>query len=313
MSQQSSSSPSESLHTPSALNSCRKRPRSSLESFDSMMCPVCQEYFVPPIVQCSKGHSVCYRCANAMVRVSGDDKCPMCRSYMMPGCRNYALEGQMRFITIGCPWEAQGCPASVTLFDRLHHELFCDYRPVTVDCYFNHPRYEHQCKWKGNPLLLPKHLKTKHEFQTIVRDRTVKFLWNPPKEDTFRARYRVLKVKIPRHDKETVKFILEHVYFPEKQLAIFTVRTLEPDLVVPVTISILDRQDDEHRLSFGLKTVDFDNCCALVDYDQLNKSKVLAVPLDVLSAYCFRDETDNNEVFFALHVDFPSASKLNDD
>lgn len=312
MSQESPSSPSNTL-TPSTLSSTRKRPRSSLESFESMMCPVCQEYFVPPIVQCTKGHSVCYRCANTMVRVSGDDKCPLCRSYMMPGCRNYALEGQMHFITIGCNWEENGCPVRVTLFERLHHELFCEFRPVTVPCYFNHPRFDYQCSWRGNPMLLPAHLKTKHEFDVIERDRTVKFLWNPPKQDTFRSRYRVLKVKLPRHDKETSKFILEHVYFPEKQLAIFTVRTLEPEFAVPFSISIVDRHDSEHRLSFELKTVDFGNCGALVDYDQLDKSKVLAVPLDVLSAYCFQDPEDNNDIFFAMHVDFPSANKITND
>lgn len=309
MSQETSTPPS-TPSVPSTLPSCGKRPRSSVESFESMMCPVCQEYFVPPIVQCSKGHSVCYRCANNIVRLSGNDKCPICRAHMMPGCRNYALESQMQYITIGCVWEERGCKARITLSGRLEHELFCEFRPVAVNCYFNHPRHKLACDWHGNPLLFPKHLKKVHECPTIERDRTVKFLWNPPKEDDFRARYRVLKVKIPRHTKDTAKFLLEHVYFPEKQLVVFAVRTLEQDFTVPVIISIQHRTDPEHRLSLETKTIDFEKTGALVDYNAFEKGKVLVVPLDVITSFCFTDVEDENQVYFSLHIDFPTANNL---
>lgn len=143
-----SSSGSELLDsvTPMPLSrSVRKRPRSSNDFFELLNCPVCCDYYTPPIINCKKGHSFCINCIERMERTSGDLRCPTCRSPIEKSSRNHLIEDQLEKITVGCVWREFGCKARIALSERQKHEKICDKRPGGVKCYFGHEFFSNSC------------------------------------------------------------------------------------------------------------------------------------------------------------------------
>lgn len=283
--------------------SCRKRPRSSNDFYELLLCPICYDYFVPPVVQCIKGHSFCLRCVQRMQERSQQSRCPSCRSDISTEIRNHLIEDQLEHISIGCVWRYKGCEARVTLKDRDYHEKTCTHRPGATACYFVHQSHDSSCNWSGNPRKLPQHLRESHDLQTIDRSRLVKFLWNPPKVHCQRFRYRVLKVDVASDGRPKTKFILEHVYEPSAQLLLFLVRTLDSEFKTPYRIMILNRHNETNRLCFEGQTASFDDVGQLADWPKLDKKAVMCVPLSVLEDFSFYSNEDDQH-YFSLHVEF---------
>lgn len=87
---------------PKSQNSTRKRPRSSHDFFDLLICPICYDYFTPPVINCTKGHSYCLACMDRMERLTGDARCPQCRGAINKTSRNRLIEDQLEKVTVGC-------------------------------------------------------------------------------------------------------------------------------------------------------------------------------------------------------------------
>jgi hypothetical protein len=283
--------------------STRKRPRSSVDFFELLMCPICMDYFIPPVVNCRKGHSYCITCIDKMESVMGDTRCPQCRAPVDKDCRNHLIEDQLEKVTIGCIWRQQGCKLRVSLNDRHSHERTCDYRPGSAKCYFSDPLHNHSCDWTGNPLKLAKHLQKMHDLEPITRSKIVKFLWNPPREDEIRFRYRILKMNYPSNGKNTTKFLLEHFYDPEYKVLLFLVRTFDPETKLNYKISILNRKNELNRLLHAATTVDLEEVGPISEYPKYDKKNVLVIPFNVLEDYCFYYE-DDQQSYFSMHVEF---------
>lgn len=290
--------------------SCGKRPRSSLESFAQMTCPVCKDYFTPPIVQCSKGHSICLSCVHLMLQLSKDDRCPECRSYIRLSCRNYALEGQMQHITIGCVWGKLGCSARIPLLCRAKHEAFCLNRPLTVKCYYGCESLGRECEWEGNPMLLPKHLKERHCVKAIkAAGNVVNCAFKLPKEDTLAVSIQVVKAPISKYGKATSKCILEFLYFNEPKIASVTLKSLEKEFSPRCKVQLCDRESN-----FGPNCT-FDAGCLDASLPQLRLSDVsikqsLLIPFISLQAYSYPQSTG---LSFTIRIEFPSEISQNSD
>lgn len=315
-SQHESSSESESERRDRATplpytKSVRKRPRSSTDFFDLLICPVCMDYFVPPVINCRKGHSFCSICIDKVEKSAHNLSCPQCRAPLDKSCRNHTIEDQLEKVSIGCCWRSDGCKKRISLRDRVSHERHCEFRPGLVKCYYSDPFIGNGCTWKGNSLKLAKHLKHNHEISSVFRNRQARFLWNPPRRDVHRFRYRLLKLNYPSQGKQTTRFLLEHFYNFHQQLLYFVVRTFDSDIKLNYKIKILNRLDERNMLGFSGKTLDYEELGCIIDNPDIDKKQVFTVPFQVLEDYCFYCEEDRI-TYFSIHIKFSykSSSEL---
>lgn len=84
-------------------------------------CPVCSSYMVPPIRQCSTGHSVCQHCRQKL------PKCPLCQS-KFTDAKNLSLEALARKMHYPCINKTSGCMARLILDEIDRHERICKYK-----------------------------------------------------------------------------------------------------------------------------------------------------------------------------------------
>lgn len=84
-------------------------------------CPVCSNYMIPPIRQCTTGHSICESCRKRL------SNCAVCKSEFAEG-RNIALESLAVKMKYPCINRISGCPAALSYNEREIHELRCTYK-----------------------------------------------------------------------------------------------------------------------------------------------------------------------------------------
>jgi hypothetical protein len=275
-----------------------KRPRASTDLSDSLMCLICTDFFKPPVVQCLKGHSYCHACVSRMSSSKGVEKlCAMCRSPIVSGLRNYAIEEVLSKFTIGCTWASRGCKQQVVLNHREEHELSCEFRPL-VECYF---REVQNCLWKGNQEDLANHIIEKHEVQELSRNSLFRYLWNPPNENVWRFRFRVLKQVISA-DSEPFVFILEHYYEHSEKFLCFLLRSICRDVRKRYRISILNRKNEANRIMFEGLTSNFEEFGHISNFMSEDLAKVFIIPYAQLREFCFYCEEDKTS-YFSLHVE----------
>jgi len=114
-------------------------------------CPVCLDFFTPPVYSCPNGHSICSVCSE---RTS---TCPECRASFSSKLQNLAVERMLEALEMSCRYP--GCSATMSLARRRQHEESCEFNP-SIECVVT------DCTWVGKDL--PAHLKSAHsakEFQ----------------------------------------------------------------------------------------------------------------------------------------------------
>lgn len=273
----------------------QKRLRPSNDFYESLMCLLCTDFYKPPILQCSKGHSYCKTCVS---RMSSPKSCAICRSVISSSIRNYSLEELLEKFTVQCQWKSRGCEKVVNLFDRISHEKECLFRP-RVECYY---KKISKCEWLGDPQDLAEHLKTQHETQELTRGNLFRYLWNPPSDQVERHRFRVLKYVVSA-DSEPFIFILEHYYSPLNKLLCFLVRSPDPDVRRRYKISILNRKDDSNRITYEGTTLNFEEAGHITDFLNQDLTKIFLMPLKQLKSFCFYCDEDQCS-YFSLHIQF---------
>uniref|UniRef100_A0A1B0FGE3 E3 ubiquitin-protein ligase n=1 Tax=Glossina morsitans morsitans TaxID=37546 RepID=A0A1B0FGE3_GLOMM len=126
-------------------------------------CPVCFDYVLPPILQCSSGHLVCVSCRSKLTC------CPTCRG-PLANIRNLAMEKVAYSVRFPCKYSACGCPAVVLYTEKQQHEEICEYRPYPCPC----PGAT--CKWQGSLDHVMQHLKISHQSITTLQGEDIVFL-----------------------------------------------------------------------------------------------------------------------------------------
>ena len=288
-----------------AITPSRKRPRSSHDFFELLICPICYDYFAPPVVNCRKGHSYCLSCIDKMERSTGDARCPQCRAPLDKTSRNHIIEDQLEKVSVGCMWHERGCTQRVSLSSRESHERECQYKPGSVNCLYSHEVHEFVCSWSGNPLQLPRHLAIEHCIGPIERNRTVKFLWNPPQELVGRHRYRILSIAYPSGGCSKTNFLLEHIYIPQHKVLLFAVRTFDSEIKLLYNIHLLNRNEESNKLTFSDITseIDPERHGLLADYPKIDKRRALSIGYETIKDFCFLNPEDSTE-YFSFHVEF---------
>lgn len=126
-------------------------------------CPVCFDYVLPPILQCSSGHLVCVSCRSKLTC------CPTCRG-PLGNIRNLAMEKVATNVKFPCKHSGYGCTASLLYTEKSEHEETCEYRPYLCPC----PGAS--CKWQGPLELVLTHLMMSHKTITTLQGEDIVFL-----------------------------------------------------------------------------------------------------------------------------------------
>lgn len=263
-----------------------KRPRIPEELEDCLTCQICCDYFQPPVLQCSKGHSLCVTCYQ---RLPKDKHCGMCQAPIEGRIRNYTLEGLLEKVFVECRWD--NCEAHISLADRRAHERECEHRPL-VRCYF---AALGMCSWTGDAVSLPSHLAETHKIQELTRHCQFRYLWNPPISQVWRYRYRLLRLE----DTASV-YILEHFYSSELRQSGFLVRALTADSRRKYRVSLRDRNHSKLELA-GLTPLLSDPTIAEMMHAKAD-SRVLVVSCSDLESFCF--DYQDGQRYFSLHIEF---------
>ncbi|XP_016943579.2 E3 ubiquitin-protein ligase sina [Drosophila suzukii] len=126
-------------------------------------CPVCFDYVLPPILQCSSGHLVCVSCRSKLTC------CPTCRG-PLANIRNLAMEKVASNVKFPCKHSGYGCSASLVYTEKTEHEETCECRPYLCPC----PGAS--CKWQGPLDLVMQHLMMSHKSITTLQGEDIVFL-----------------------------------------------------------------------------------------------------------------------------------------
>lgn len=117
----------------------------------SLECPICYDFFTPPVRICPNGHSLCNNCAQL------SKSCPICRGILNPNSHNLALESILDNISMPCKFE--GCK-EVILLSRLSQHF--------DTCKFNN--YFKCIECQNNEIDIVGHLVKAHEYKEIIMD-----------------------------------------------------------------------------------------------------------------------------------------------
>ncbi len=265
-----------------------KHPRIPAGLEDTLTCQICYEYFQPPILQCSKGHSLCTACYRRLPRSTPHPLCALCHAPIQGDIRNYALEGVLEKVFVACRWD--NCELTVSLADRRVHEMECKYRPQ-VSCYFASLG---ACDWSGDALSLPQHLSKSHNVSELTRLSLFRYLWNPPVSQIWRYRYRLLRIQ-----DSSVVYILEHFYSSELRKAAFLVRALGPDYRRRYRLSLRDRDSCKAEIEAVTPLL---GDLPIADMLRKSDTRALVVPFEDLEVLCF--DYEDGQRYFSLHIEF---------
>lgn len=117
----------------------------------SLECPICLDFYSPPILLCSNGHSICSVC------VLHPNLCPVCQGVINRNTQNKALELVLKQVFLPCTFS--GCTAKVDIFSRNEHFLSCIHNDhiACIEC--NKPQAD-----------LVAHLVNMHEYKEIIME-----------------------------------------------------------------------------------------------------------------------------------------------
>ena len=124
----------------------------------ALQCPKCEQVMLPPIILCSKGHSICHTCKSEL------KKCPTCGRGFLKVTNTY-LEDISRNIKHPCKYQRAGCTREFPLGLKDNHEKECRYGPHK--CPYFIVDYI-KCDWEGSSTFLDYHIKSCHNDNVSV-------------------------------------------------------------------------------------------------------------------------------------------------
>nr|CAD7401008.1 unnamed protein product [Timema cristinae] len=125
-------------------------------------CPICFEYILTPILQCTNGHLVCGDCRFT------NGHCALC---MGPNAiiRNFEMENLARIISFPCKYKSIGCEVSVLHKDLFSHHDMCEFKSYSCPCIRDF------CGWQGPLGQVAHHLNSAHVAIVTLQGETISF------------------------------------------------------------------------------------------------------------------------------------------
>lgn len=95
----------------------------------SLLCPICQDVYVDPVITSKCHHSFCAECIRKSL--SFELQCPLCRGRLAEAelHPNLALHGLVGELLVFCPFKQHGCQSHLRMESVASHELECGFAP----------------------------------------------------------------------------------------------------------------------------------------------------------------------------------------
>lgn len=123
---------------------------------------------LPPIYQCSTGHSICKTCKPQVSNV-----CPTCKQPIpVQATQNFALEKLTQYIIYPCKHHKVGCQFTSKASDIETHELSCQYGPFECPL-----KGENDCQWTGAVSEILAHVENIHN-DSLLKTERIEELYN---------------------------------------------------------------------------------------------------------------------------------------
>jgi E3 ubiquitin-protein ligase SIAH1 len=122
-------------------------------------CPVCMDYFLPPIAMCVNGHNICNSCKSTL------KNCPTCKGNFTD-VKNLSLENICRKVAVPCKYKTNGCTEVLPMDTISKHQSACPY--CQYKCPFVITSLE--CSWEGSIADMKDHIRSTHVETGDYRD-----------------------------------------------------------------------------------------------------------------------------------------------
>ncbi|KAG5875003.1 hypothetical protein JTB14_003998 [Gonioctena quinquepunctata] len=130
-----------------------------MEDFvEEFVCPICLTYMMPPIRQCTQGHSFCMDC---FIRIS---RCAICRG-PKTNIRCLLLERVHALVNFPCRFEDNGCDFVGKGTELITHHSICKYS--TTPC----PLRFENCSWRGMMSKMLDHCREEHPQNIFFKNK----------------------------------------------------------------------------------------------------------------------------------------------
>lgn len=124
-------------------------------SSSEFVCSRCNDYLVPPIRLCPRGHNICEYCSTHV------EVCPFCNATIEHEFRNVLLETCFEDSEIAC--KNEGCRATIFGSGLVKHSELCEFKMRI--CPFKSTRH---CTWQGSMWPFVSHMQKDHPEQLIL-------------------------------------------------------------------------------------------------------------------------------------------------
>lgn len=114
---------------------------------------------LPPICQCTTGHSICKNCKTAV-----NNECPTCKEPIQT--KNFAMDTMSQYLIYPCKNRRLGCQFTGKPTDMEIHDTSCEYGPLGCPL-----KVEKNCEWFGSQSELLIHVGTEHGDTLLKNDR----------------------------------------------------------------------------------------------------------------------------------------------
>ncbi|KAJ8330123.1 hypothetical protein QVD99_003140 [Batrachochytrium dendrobatidis] len=110
----------------------------------SLLCPICQDVYLDPVITNGCHHSFCLNCINQSLEL--EQQCPLCRGRLSQRDLhpNLALSGLVGELLVFCAYFDDGCMEHLRMDSYASHLKHCNYSPQKCSSYI------HGCEFKGS-------------------------------------------------------------------------------------------------------------------------------------------------------------------
>lgn len=137
----------------------KKNPNINWDMLSEMECPVCFDYMLSPIYQCTNGHSICEPCKSRLT------ECPVCKNKFQE-TKNFVLEKMTQHMIYPCKFYKSGCQFSVKATEIRNHENGCEFGPYTCPL-----KDAQNCDWKASHAEVVDHIDNNHDESILKTDK----------------------------------------------------------------------------------------------------------------------------------------------
>ncbi|EDV28832.1 E3 ubiquitin-protein ligase SIAH2 [Trichoplax sp. H2] len=204
-------------------------------------CPVCYDYVLPPIKQCTRGHLICEKCRLKIL------KCPVCNETFETDVRNLQMEKLARTLVFPCKFRQSGCQLCFSPDERKIHEDSCPFRIYSCP-------FPITCRWQGSLDSVVSHIVNSHKTVPMQDGEDVVFSFVITSEVTVWAMIQKC------HDQHFLVLVrkIEMSHYIYQLYAL--VQVIAPKSIARNFAYVLTLKDEQRRLALESSPISINDC-----------------------------------------------------